>query len=63
MQGTIEEVSFLGAVIRIRVRFRENAISLDVFNNPNVPPPERGAPATVHFAPEDVLVLEGAEAT
>ena len=62
MQGTIEEVSFLGAVVRIRVRFRENAISLDTFNNPNVPPPERGAAATVNFAPEDVLVLEGAEA-
>ena len=32
--GTIEEVSFLGAVVRIRVRFGENAISLDTFNNP-----------------------------
>jgi putative spermidine/putrescine transport system ATP-binding protein len=63
MQGTIEEVSFLGSVIRIRVRFRENVISLDAFNNPNVSPPERGAQATVSFTPEDVLVLEGAEAT
>jgi putative spermidine/putrescine transport system ATP-binding protein len=62
MQGTIEEVSFLGSVIRIRVRFRDNVISLDAFNNPNVSPPERGAPATVSFTPEDVLVLEGAEA-
>jgi putative spermidine/putrescine transport system ATP-binding protein len=62
MQGTIEEVSFLGSVIRIRVRFRDNVISLDAFNNPNVSPPERGAQATVSFTPEDVLVLEGAEA-
>ena len=36
MRGTIEEVSFLGAVVRIRVRFKENAISLDTFNNPGV---------------------------
>ena len=62
MSGTIEEVSFLGSVVRIRVRFKENAVSLDTFNNPNAPPPERGQNATVSFAPEDLLVLEGAEA-
>src|SRR5216683_843477 len=61
MQGTIEDVSFLGSVMRIRVRFTENVISLDTFNNPNLPPPQRGQPVTVGFAHEDVLVLEGAE--
>ncbi|MFZ1426273.1 MAG: ABC transporter ATP-binding protein [Geminicoccaceae bacterium] len=60
--GTIEEVSFLGSVVRIRVRLGELALSLDTFNNPGMPPPERGAPATVTFAAEDLLVLEGAEA-
>jgi putative spermidine/putrescine transport system ATP-binding protein len=62
MGGTIEEVIFLGSVVRVRVRFEENAISLDTFNNPNVPPPRRGQPATVCFAREDLLVLEGTEA-
>jgi putative spermidine/putrescine transport system ATP-binding protein len=62
LSGTIEEVSFLGAVVRIRVRFRENSISLDTFNNPSVAPPERGAPVTVSFAREDLLVLDAAEA-
>jgi putative spermidine/putrescine transport system ATP-binding protein len=57
MHGTIEEVSFLGSVVRIRVRFRDNAVSLDTFNNPTAAPPERGAPATVSFAREDLLVL------
>ena len=61
LSGTIEEVSFLGSVVRIRVRFKENAVSLDTFNNPNAPPPERGQPVTVSFAREDLLVLEGAE--
>lgn len=60
--GTIEEVSFLGSVVRIRVRLGELALSLDTFNNPGMPPPERGAPAMVTFAAEDLLVLEGAEA-
>jgi putative spermidine/putrescine transport system ATP-binding protein len=61
MRGTIEEVSFLGSVVRIRVRFAEQAISLDTFNNPSVAPPERGQPATLNFARDDLLVLEGAE--
>jgi putative spermidine/putrescine transport system ATP-binding protein len=58
MQGTIEEVNFLGSVVRIRVRFKENAISLDTFNNPSAPPPERGRSVTVSFTQADVLVLE-----
>jgi putative spermidine/putrescine transport system ATP-binding protein len=60
LKGTIEEVSFLGAVIRIRVRFKESAISIDTFNSPNSPPPQRGDAVTVSFAPEDVLMLEAA---
>jgi len=58
LAGTIEEVNFLGAVVRVRVRFDENAVSLDTFNNPNVPPPKEGEKVTVSFAPEDLLVLE-----
>jgi putative spermidine/putrescine transport system ATP-binding protein len=61
MVGTIEEVSFLGSVVRIRVRFQENTISLDTFNNPNATPPARGSQVTVSFGREDLLVLEGAE--
>ncbi len=60
MQGTIDEVSFLGSVVRIRVRFKENMISLDTFNQPSVAPPQRGQPVTVSFAREDLLVLEAA---
>jgi putative spermidine/putrescine transport system ATP-binding protein len=63
MKGTIEEVNFLGSVVRIRVRFKENAVSLDTFNSPGAPPPKRGEAVTVSFAPEDLLVLEGAEPT
>jgi putative spermidine/putrescine transport system ATP-binding protein len=62
LKGTIEEVSFLGSVVRIRVRFKESAVSLDTFNNPGAPPPKHGEAVTVNFAPEDLLVLDGAEA-
>ncbi|ODN70177.1 ABC transporter ATP-binding protein [Methylobrevis pamukkalensis] len=60
LTGKIEEVSFLGAVLRVRVRLADHAISLDMFNNPGVAPPERGSPATVTFAREDVLIVEEA---
>jgi putative spermidine/putrescine transport system ATP-binding protein len=61
LHGSIEEVSFLGSVVRIRVRFKDNAISLDTFNNPGVAPPQRGQPVDVNFAREDLLVLSGPE--
>lgn len=61
MLGTIEEVNFLGSVVRIRVRLKEHAISLDTFNQPNQSPPTRGEPVTLSFAKEDLLILEGAE--
>ncbi|HWK44940.1 MAG TPA: ABC transporter ATP-binding protein [Stellaceae bacterium] len=60
MQGVIEEVSFLGAIVRIRVRFKDNAISFDTFNNPSVAAPERGSSVTIGFAQEDLLVLADA---
>ena len=60
LAGTIEEVAFLGSVVRIKVKVGDNLLSLDTFNNPGVTPPERGSAATVTFAPADVLALQGA---
>jgi putative spermidine/putrescine transport system ATP-binding protein len=60
LKGTIDEVSFLGAIVRINVRFGESLVSIDTFNSPNAPPPRRGDAVTVSFAPEDVLMLEAA---
>ena len=59
LEGTIEAVSFLGSVVRIKVRIGGDLLSLDTFNNPGVTPPERGTPATVTFSPADVLLLQG----
>ena len=57
LRGRIEQVSFLGSVVRIRVSFGENSISLDTFNNPNLRPPRQGDEVTVGFAPEDLQVV------
>ncbi len=58
LNGTIEEVTFLGSVIRVRVRFKENAISFDTFNQPGTRPPGRGDAVAVRFSPRDLLVLD-----
>jgi putative spermidine/putrescine transport system ATP-binding protein len=60
LRGEIDEVSFLGAVVRVRVRFADERLSLDTFNSPGAPPPARGSSVIVSFAPEDVLVLDDA---
>jgi putative spermidine/putrescine transport system ATP-binding protein len=57
LRGAIEDVSFLGPIVRVRVRFRENVVSLDTFNNSAHGPPQRGEPAIVSFAPADVREL------
>jgi putative spermidine/putrescine transport system ATP-binding protein len=57
MEGTVEDVNFLGSIVRIRLRFGENALSLDTFNNPSLSLPSRGQRLAVSFPREAVLVL------
>lgn len=61
MTGTVENITFLGSIVRFRLRFKENAISFDTFNNPHLTLPPRGSPLTVSFPREAVLILGGAE--
>ncbi|OGB33893.1 MAG: Fe3+/spermidine/putrescine ABC transporter ATP-binding protein [Burkholderiales bacterium RIFCSPLOWO2_12_FULL_61_40] len=58
LAATVEEVNFLGAIVRIRARLEEAVISLDVFNDPNLVLPQRGAPVTLGFSHDSLLVLE-----
>ncbi|MFP3247890.1 MAG: ABC transporter ATP-binding protein [Paraburkholderia sp.] len=58
LAATVEEVSFLGAIVRIRTRVKDAVISLDVFNDPNRSLPERGQPVALGFSHENLLVLE-----
>lgn len=56
--ATIEDVHFLGSVIRTRVKLGQNQLSLDSFNDPAVAPPKRGDEVKVSFAAHDLLVLQ-----
>ena len=61
LAGTVEEVSFLGAVIRVRVRLREARVSLDIFNDPALELPKVGSAATVSFKKDDLLIIDRAQ--
>ena len=56
--GTVEDVAFLGAVVRIRVRLDGQTVSLDAFNQPKVVLPAPGEAVNLTFAREDLLVLD-----
>lgn len=57
LQGIVQDVNFLGSVLRVRVKIGENMLSLDSFNKPSVAPPKAGDQVTVSFAPAELLVL------
>jgi putative spermidine/putrescine transport system ATP-binding protein len=57
MPATIDEVHFLGSVIRVRARVADTVIALDTFNRPDQPPPPVGSTAEISFAASDVILL------
>lgn len=57
LPGTIEEVHFLGSVIRVRVRVADTVVALDTFNRPDQPPPPIGSTAEISFAARDAILL------
>lgn len=57
LQGIVQDVNFLGSVLRMRVKIGDSILSLDSFNQPSVTPPKAGGQVTVSFAPEELLVL------
>ena len=57
-RGPVEDVSFLGSIVRARVRLGDDStISFDSFNDPNVNPPTIGETVTVSFEPQASLVV------
>ena len=58
LSGTIEDVSFLGALVRIKVAFGDQTLVLDTFNSPSAPPPARGEPVTLNVPATGVQILD-----
>ena len=58
--GQVEDVSFLGSIVRTRVTVMEGtAVSLDQFNDPALAALAIGETITISFPPEATLVLAG----
>jgi putative spermidine/putrescine transport system ATP-binding protein len=57
LAGVIEDVSFLGAVVRVRVRLERAAIIVDTFNSGAAELPACGAPVAVNFGRDDLIPL------
>jgi putative spermidine/putrescine transport system ATP-binding protein len=58
LPAVLEDVHFLGSVIRIRARVAGQLISVDSFNRPDQPPPPVGATTALRLSASDILVLE-----
>jgi putative spermidine/putrescine transport system ATP-binding protein len=57
LDGVVETISFLGAIVRLQIRMGEASLLLDEFNNPHLSLPALGATVTVCFGREACLVL------
>jgi putative spermidine/putrescine transport system ATP-binding protein len=57
LEGQVEDVNFLGSVIRLKVRLGRNIVSLDTFNDQRTPPPAREERVKVGISKADILVL------
>jgi putative spermidine/putrescine transport system ATP-binding protein len=61
LTGRVEDVSFLGSIVRTRVQVGEGAsVSLDQFNDPALAASAIGDTVTISFPTEATLVLAGA---
>ena len=56
LHGVVEDVNFLGSVVRIRIRLRDQVVNADSFNNPNAVLPSYGESVTLSF-PTDACRL------
>ena len=57
MPAIIDEVHFLGSVIRVRASVAGTVVALDTFNRPDQPPPPVGSAGEISFAASDVILL------
>ncbi len=56
LRGRVEDVSFMGSVVRIRAALGTSTVSLDMFNTASGVPPKVGDTVDLSFASSDVLL-------
>lgn len=59
LRATVDDIYFLGSVVRIRTRLETQFLNVDTFNNPGMALPSPGEAVTISFAAEAAKVLKG----
>lgn len=59
LSGTVESITFLGSVVRVRVTVGDSIVTADLFNERRLTLPRVGEEITIHFPAHAVWVLEG----
>jgi len=59
LRVAVEEVTFLGAVVRLKARLGDRILLVDTFNAGVAALPRRGETVELGFSRDDVIVLEG----
>jgi putative spermidine/putrescine transport system ATP-binding protein len=57
LPAVIEDVHFMGSVIRVRARAAGSLIAMDTFNHPETPPPAVGQATEISLSARDLIVL------
>ena len=58
LNGTVESVTFLGSIVRVRVDLGRSLISVDLFNERTLTLPKVGEQVTVNFPPHACWILD-----
>ncbi len=57
LRATVDDIYFLGSVVRIRTKLNEQFLNVDTFNNPGMTLPSRGDSVTISFGAASAKVL------
>ena len=57
LQGSVESITFLGSIVRVRANLGEASVHADLFNERLLVLPKAGDPVTINFPPHAAWVL------
>ena len=58
IEATLEDIAFLGSVVRMRVRLGDSQLLFDTFSSPHLTLPSPGQTISVSFSRQSVFVFE-----
>jgi putative spermidine/putrescine transport system ATP-binding protein len=58
LSARVDDVHFMGSVIRLRATMAGTSVSLDTFNRPDQPPPKPGEQVEISLSGRDAIVLK-----